>query len=135
MHGWKDYIQKVLHNCNIPKVESLHLDEDHPAVADALLDWHDRHDSRVRLNHGKEDFDGISWATCFLQHKRARRKLLATFGASVPSVQRVRQDLINQSNQLNPTRANWVEHLTVREADILGIHLSSYLFVQFVLAQ
>ena len=135
MREWKDYIQKVLRNCSIPKAESLHLDEDHPAVADALLEWRGRHESRIRFNHGKDDFDGMSWAACFKHHTAARMKLLATFGVSVPTVQKMRQYLIDQSNQQYPARNNWVELLPVREADTLGIHLSSYLFVQFVLAR
>ena len=78
---------------------------------------------------GWVNWSGVGWIWMFGHaHEQA-------LGIPRPSLDPMFGKLINQSNQLSPTRVNWVEHLTVREADVFGIHLSSYLFVRFVLAQ
>ena len=133
MSEWADYIQGVFFNLKRPNLETYILPDDCPEVLEAQQLWTSRPDEL------KTDFEGESWPLCFTHHKCAREKILRVFAIDPPSVSTLRAQLAGQatvqlpapSNQFQSfqrSEFNWTEHLLAREADVLGLHLPSYLF-------
>jgi hypothetical protein len=117
-------MKNVFFQMKRPNLDSIRLAPDDPLILEAQVQWNIRHEGR------EEEDEGESWAKCFKFHKKMREQLLRTFHVPVPSVTDMKLNLSHQSNVHPPEgHFNWVDGLLPREADVLGMHLSSYLLV------
>jgi hypothetical protein len=139
MRYWTEYINSVLFRLSRPNIGDLYLEDDHPEVLRAQRRWTSKFHQRMDKNGGVIDTQGLSWAKCFTYHKAMRKKLLRAFGVKAPTVGYLRDALVMQAElqiliqrQSNPDYQgfNWVQGLPPREADVLGMHLFSYLAIR-----
>lgn len=153
MSQWSDYVRSVFSRLEPPSIDELDLPGDHSQIIAARVKWEARAFAR-----GAPDFEGATWPQAFLWHSIMRRKIQKKFlieSEKVPTVAELREALIQQSedqhnaakNDLGPDPVwnlaikdklatipfyyNWAKFLTPREADVLGVHLFSYLAAHF----
>ena len=152
MSQWAAYVRSIFSRLEPPSIDELDLPGDHVQMIAAKATWEARAFAR-----GAPDFEGTTWPQAFRYHSIMRQKIEKNFLAKrkLPTVAELNEALIQQSedqhsaakNDLGPDPVwnlaikdklatipfyfNWAKFLTPREADVLGMHLFSYLAAHF----
>lgn len=100
MSQWGTYLSNVFFRMKRPSIDELKLEADHPEVQKAQLHWSAKRSARLAANNDVLDFDGLSWAKCFLHHEALRKQLLITFGVRAPGVAQLNDAMVARSTMV-----------------------------------